>query len=336
MRRKGPKMALFFSVAGATPPSYPFGHHRFMTPDARAWNLATDQHGCISREQALACGLSSDAIEHRVKSQEWWRVLPRVYAVAAAPRTWELDLTAALLWLGPEAALSGASAVCLWNFPDCDPGPIEISHPGTSQGRGRVRVHRSVKLLPDEVTRRKGFRVTTPARTLGDMSARLSRDDLHAALHHCLHQRLTTIDRIKTACERQALAGRRGSKAFREACDVYSSSSKPVASHLEARVLRRLIAAGLPPPQRQYLVRLDDGTRRYLDFAWPNALVGLEADGYRWHSSHRAWRDDRLRLGQLQCAGWTIVHVTEEDVRAGASAVVREIIQLLAEKEAAP
>lgn len=256
-------------------------------------------------------------------------MLPRVYSPAGCPSTWEQKLTAATLWLGRGAALSHSCASLLWGFPGCNPGSVEISHPGTSRSRRGVRVHRSVHLLADEVTRNRGFRLTSPARTLADMSGRLRPDDLHAALHYCLHQRIATFNRIQEACVRHTASRRPGATALRTACEAYSTSSKPTASHLEARLLRRLVSAGLPAPTRQHEVRLGNGTRRYLDFAWPESLVGLEADGYRWHSSRDAWRNDRQRLADLRRAGWTIVHASEDDVRAGAHEVVAELRELL-------
>ena len=78
-------------------------------------------------------------------------------------------------------------------------------------------------------------------------------------------------------------------------------------------VHRLLRDSELPRPELQHEVRL--GARlAYIDFAYPEQWLGVEADGYEWHAGRDQWADDLARRNALVAAGWTIIHVTSDDV----------------------
>ena len=93
-------------------------------------------------------------------------------------------------------------------------------------------------------------------------------------------------------------------------------------SPLESTVLRLLRDAGLPIPMLQYVVR--DGERfiARLDFAYPATLVGIEADGFRYHHGRREFDADRARSNELQALGWHVLRVTSKHLEEDAEAVV--------------
>ena len=283
------------------------------TADARCASVAARQHACISLDQARRCGLDREAVRHRTETGRWRRTLPRIYVLGGAPASWEQRLCAALLWMGDGAAASGASAAALWGLPNFRAGAVEISHRGVRQSRDGIVVHR-VELEADDITHVRGIPVTTPARTLSDLAGRLDDARFDAALHHCLHERLTTLPELEEVAARRSGAGFPGAARLRGALAAYGSGPA-AASVLEVRAARRLRAAGLPSPHRQFAIDTESG-RRYLDFAWPDRRVAVEVDGYRWHSSRESWRRDRERLRELARAGWRIVHVTAEDLNS--------------------
>ncbi len=71
-----------------------------------------------------------------------------------------------------------------------------------------------------------------------------------------------------------------------------------------------LAAAGLPAPVQQFRVELESGPR-FLDYAYPELLVGLEWDGFAEHGLIRStFDDDRIRDAELQLQGWLMLHMT--------------------------
>ncbi|HYO61558.1 MAG TPA: DUF559 domain-containing protein, partial [Actinomycetota bacterium] len=180
-----------------------------------------------------------------------------------------------------------------------------------------------------DLTTLRGLPVTTAARTLADVAGRLDRRRFDAAFHHCLHERLTDLSRLREVAARRSGPGFPGAARVREALALYAPEDRPAASPLEARCARLLARSRLPAPRRQHEV-LVAGRRRMLDFAWPDAGVALEIDGYRWHSSRGAWETDRARNSELRRAGWTVIHATHDDLERGFDRVVDELAVLIA------
>jgi hypothetical protein len=152
--------------------------------DAVIAGRARDQYGVVSRAQLRSLGLSTDAIDRRVAPGRLHPIHRGVYAVGHTLLTERGRWTAAVLACGDRAALFGASAAALWDIRRSDAAWIDVVVP-TDAGRAKrspIRVHRVRTLRPDEVIAHHGIGVTTPARTILDLAATLSRDRLERAL----------------------------------------------------------------------------------------------------------------------------------------------------------
>ena len=271
------------------------------------------QHGVISLAQALGLGLPQRAVERRVETGAWIRRLPRVYAAAAAPPSWEQRLMAAVLWGDAGAAASGRAAARLWELPGFAAPAVEVTIPRRRKAPRGVTL-RGRAIDPVDLTVRRRIPVTTPGRTLLDLSARCRFDALDVAVHHGIRAGLVTPAELSRLSEGFGGRGACGAPLLRKVLRAYVAEAAAPQSPLEARVLRLLRRSGLPAPVRQHEVRLPDGRRRYLDFAWPSIKVAVEADGYQWHSSRSAWERDRRRLRELADQGWQVVSVTHGDL----------------------
>ena len=95
----------------------------------------------------------------------------------------------------------------------------------------------------------------------------------------------------------------------------------PGESELEARVLRWLLAAGLPRPESQFRV-IAAGRCLRLDLAYPEHRLGLELDGWDAHGSRGAFDRDRERANEVALIGWRLCRFTSRTTRA---AVVRVV-----------
>ncbi|MEV7849569.1 DUF559 domain-containing protein [Streptomyces sp. NPDC088183] len=72
------------------------------------------------------------------------------------------------------------------------------------------------------------------------------------------------------------------------------------------------------------------GGRYRIDFALPNDKIGIELDGYIWHSDRKAFTQDRARQRCLELGGWRIIRFSGAEVNADASACVRQAAELVA------
>ncbi|MGH2727306.1 MAG: DUF559 domain-containing protein, partial [Actinomycetota bacterium] len=47
---------------------------------------------------------------------------------------------------------------------------------------------------------------------------------------------------------------------------------------------------------------------------YPDKLLAVEVDGYRWHSGRIRWQRDLTRRNELTRLGWRVIHVTADDL----------------------
>jgi len=82
----------------------------------------------------------------------------------------------------------------------------------------------------------------------------------------------------------------------------------------------------------QYEVK--HGSQAYtIDFALPQLMLGVEVDGYIFHSSDEQIADDNARDAKLASHGWTIVRFTDEEIDDKLRLVMESIISLINKKE---
>ncbi|UPZ27689.1 DUF559 domain-containing protein [Streptomyces sp. LRE541] len=72
-----------------------------------------------------------------------------------------------------------------------------------------------------------------------------------------------------------------------------------------------------------------DGRYR-IDFALPDDKIGIELDGYTWHSNPKAFTQDRARQRELELHGWRIIRFSGAEVNSDAGDCVRQAAQLAA------
>jgi hypothetical protein len=179
---------------------------------------------------------------------------------------------AAAVLLVPGAVVLGRAAAAVWGVPD---EPLDVTVELAVGGNGRrstpgVRLHRC-ELGPDEVTERRGVRVTTPARTAFDLARRLPRGEAVVVLDALA--RRTGLDADDVRAVAAAHPGERDVEAV-EPVLAWVDARSPDAERSRRRV--RLLARGLPVPVVEpQLVDGQDVLVARLGLAWPEARTGL-------------------------------------------------------------
>jgi very-short-patch-repair endonuclease len=297
--------------------------------DARCAAIASTQFGLISVRQARENGLSADAVRHRTSGGLWDRILPGVYRIAGAPLSWHQRLMAASLW-APEAAVSHRAAAALWELEGIPPGPVELSTASARKARQAwITLHRVSRLERADITMSGPIPVTTPTRTIVDLCGVVDRNRVDPALDDALRRSLTSLPRLRWAAGRLGGSGRPGVRLLDELLRERRRGSPTSASRLESRVRTLLRLAGLPEPRAQWEVRQHGMLLGRVDFAYPEAKLAIEADGFQYHSGRIAWQRDRVRRNALTSRGWRVLHVTWEDLTARSDEIVMEILQCL-------
>lgn len=262
------------------------------------WSEA--QHHVITLAQLEQLGLSPRAARHRAAAGRLLRLHRGVYSVGrpSAHGRW----MAAVLACGEGAVLSHRSAAALWEIHDSAHGPVDITVP-TRAGRSRpgIAAHRADALDPADVIRRSAIPCTSLARTLLDLAAILDARALKRAVGRAEELRAFDLGAIHEVLARYP--GRRGTRALAAVLAAYST---PVItrSDAEERFLALLERSGLPLPNTNSWIPLEEGSGYSPDFLWREARLIVEIDGRAYHAKRQAFVDDRRRDRRLALAGF--------------------------------
>ncbi len=266
-------------------------------------NLAAGQFGLITRAQLLAAGLGSSTSALSVQRGELERLHGGVYRVAGAPPSWRQRAMAALLYCGPDAVLSHATAAHLHRLDGFERAPavldvmIPRARKRTLEG---VRVHRfRAQARPSS---RSGLPVTQLAPTLIDLADVLDPLALELALDAAGRQVKDLGAWLGRLLEGQRCVGRIGVKTLRAL--LAERLGQATESPVEVEVWRALRRSHLPAPERQVTLSDEAGAIMRVDFAWPARRVVLHADSVRWHQAAARMTRDAEQRRRLAVQGW--------------------------------
>ncbi len=261
---------------------YPHPEYRYKpsTPDQRAAAIAARDWGVISAGELLACGMARNGIAARVAAGRLHRIHRGVYALGHAGVTMRGRFLAAVKACGAGAVLSHRSAAALWELvPWDDEREPEVIARWDRRIAG-VTTHRANQ--PPPQIRFDRIPVTTPARTLADLSSVLPFKPHRRAVREALARNRITTD---------------------EAAHLTPGAPAATRSELEDLLLDLIEAAGFERP------RVNEPLPNGLvpDFRWPDHRLILEADGAAWHKDRA---NDAQRQARLEAEGERVIRVT--------------------------
>jgi len=216
-------------------------------------------------------------------------------------------VSAWLAVLPGDSVLSGPTAAWLHGLDVNPSNPIEVIVPFGTWARSRASLRvRHCKLASSEIVRVRGRRATSIARTMRDLSRRVSRVEFLVLADAALRLDLGRFDEL----------------------------AEPAESPMETRLRLLLLQAGLPRPEVQ--TKLHDSHGRFVgraDLYYPAARLVIEYDG----ANHRdRLVEDNRRQNALLAAGFTILRYTASDIHQRPEAVVTQVRQALRASGTAP
>jgi very-short-patch-repair endonuclease len=290
--------------------------------------IARLQRGRVSRRQLMAAGISSDAVDRRVHSGYLLREHRAVFVVGhLAHVPWGAE-PAALLSIRDGAALSHHTAARLWGLRGSERSQVvHVTVEGSSAGRRRgVVIHRTRVLHAKDLRIREGLPVTSPARALLEVAPSLSDRELELALDQGIVAGI-----LRSADVAEMLERTRGNWGWPRLAALVERQRDPTLtrSEPEERLLALVRKADLPDP------RLNVRLHGYeVDFHWPAQNLVVEVDGFRSHSTHRAFEHDRRKDATLGAAGVATMRVTWRQIEDEPYAVVARLALALARARA--
>jgi hypothetical protein len=290
------------------------------TVEERIARIASAQHGIVTWAGLRRAGISAAEVRWRARSGHLIRVHRGVYRVGHAAPSYEATYLAAVKACGYGAALWHRAAAYHQGLIPLTrkPPPPQVKCP-TERSVPGVQVRRCRRLDPLDLAEHRGIPTTTVPRTLLDLAASATDDELSRAAHEAWIKWRTGPSQVLAVLARQPNA--KGAARLRR---LTTDDAQIVLSRLERGFLGVLEREGVEPPRTNRCV---DG--KYVDCRWPGRLT-VELDSYRFHNSRHAWEQGHARRRAARARREEFRRYTWWDVfEEGRAAMAAELHELL-------
>lgn len=286
--------------------------------------LAANDH--VASRRSVLASVSDHVLEHAIRTGAAKQLMPNVYVSAEFVADVRTRERAALLYAGPQAALSHVSALRRWGLPvPSTTYPVHVTVPAYVRRRGRphvVTIHRTNE--PARPLVRGGLPITPVERSIVDSWPLLSGADQRAPAIAAVTQRLTTPQRLM----REALTpiNLKGRASLLAHCWALVDGCR---SELELWGLRHVFAdKRFAHGVRQLPVQLGAGVV-YLDLAFERERVNVELDGAAYHVGRGNRERDMRRDAALAALGWVVLRFSYQRMHEEPEAVRAEVAIVL-------
>lgn len=265
--------------------------------------------------QLIALGVETRETSRWVSQGYLLPRYPRVYAVGHRAPSVRADLTAAVLYAGPGAMLSHATALWWRGLLEHQPWPIEVSTPRRCCSLDGVKVHgrRDCRRVWH-----KELPMTTVERALLDFAARAPLNRVRYALANAEYLHVLDLAALRVT----AGNGRAGSTTLRKALERHEPKLARTRSPLERLFLPLCEKYGVPLP--------DDVNVRVagvlVDAVWWEQRLVVELDGEDNHSSWAQIQRDRSNELRLRAAGFDVHRFGTVQIEEEPEPVARDLL----------
>jgi hypothetical protein len=280
--------------------------------------VAERQAGRVSTAQFAALG-----VDRRVVA--WWAdngylqlVHPRVYAVGHTAQSVEGDLWEAVLYAGPGAMLSHATALWWRGLIDKQPRPLQVTTPRRCQSLREIRVYgrRSCERFLH-----KGLPTTSAEQALLDYAATAPIERIRHALANADYHKVLDVAALQVI----AGNGRAGSTRLREALKRHEPKLARTRSPLERLFLPLCEKFGIPLPDdvNVWIAGV------LVDAVWWQQKLVVELDGRDNHSSWAQIQRDRSNEMRVRAAGFDVLRYGTVQIEEEPALVAGDVIRRL-------
>jgi hypothetical protein len=281
----------------------------------RLSRLLANQYSVIARHQAIACGITRSALEHKLRhGGQWRKILPGVYAAHTGTVTPEQREMAALLHAGPGSVITGATAVRRHNVTCAGLGEIDVLvRSGVRvQSAAFARIQHTTR-MPTTAWSTRGLRFAPLPRAVADAARAMKNfDDVQAVVCEVVQHGRCTVEELIAELRAGPTAG---SRQFREALAEITAGIRSVAE----RDLKRIIdKSDVEKPMYNPRLYLFDGESfAFLgipDAWWQRAGVAAEADSLQYHLSAKDHAGTVARHNLMEAIGIHMLHFQPKSI----------------------
>lgn len=279
----------------------------------------------FTRADALAAGITPDML----RGSRFRRLFRGVYVDAAVHATPVVRAAGALLGVDADAFASHASAARLHRvpIPTLPEEHVTVLRVGDRRQRTGVRVHVARMVLPGEVVRIDGVRVSSAARMFVELASVLSLVDLVVVGDNLVRHRRLTVEQLVAYASSCSLA--HSAKARAAVAYVRAEVDSP----METRLRMLLVLAGLPEPTVNFKVRDETGhVARRFDLTYEHSRTIVEFDGRQHIEREQHWESDLARREEIDDSPYRIVVIVSRGIYVEPERTLRRIAHILRER----
>lgn len=251
-----------------------------------------------------------------------------------APTTFNELVACYVPRLKPHHRVGGVSAARLWGLPYPRPWtrvelleivvPHHLTPPNTRRVRGR-------RLAEERATTWNvaGVPVVDPVAALFTCAATLTVEQAAIMIDAMITDAANDPGLIpgRPRTSRADIEERLAAWARFPGCGIVRaalcSAREGVESPKETETRLMIVRAGLPEPVVQYEVREGGILLARVDLAYPDLRIAIEYEGDGHRTDKRQWRTDIRRQRDLEDRGWTVIRLTELDLRDTGAIIAR-------------
>jgi hypothetical protein len=286
------------------------------------------QLNVIGRQQALACGLTRDALAHRLRpGGPWQLLLPSTYLAVTGMPTVDQREMAALLYAGPGGILTGRAALRGQGLTNMAPAVIDVLVPATRQCRSLafVAIHRTTR-LPENVIAVGRRSYATAPRAVADTARGLSDlREVRALVAGAVQRGRCPLGMLIRELDQGPV---RGSRLLRK---VIAEVAEGIRSGAEADFMDLIKRSRLPTPLfNAHLYSAAGSLIAIPDAWWPAAGVAAEVDSREWHLTPADWERTMRRHAEMSRHGIIVLHFSPRQIRtepAGVTAAIADALK---------
>jgi hypothetical protein len=284
--------------------------------------ILSHQVDVITRRQALAAGVTANALRHRLRVGGPWRgLLPGVYMAATGTPTIVQQQMAALLYAGRGSVITGLAAARHHRIRVPATALTDVLIPASRRRRDAafVRLHRTTR-MPDRVSPFGPLRYVLSARAVADTVRSLdSLREVRAVVADAVQRGSCAVPDLVA----ELIAGpNAGSALFREALTDVADG---ICSVAEGELKDLLARSGLPMPLFNPMVYAGDHFIARPDAWWPELGLAIEVDSREWHLSPEDHAETLVRGRRMAIYQLNVLRFTPKQIRTEPAQVVAEI-----------
>jgi hypothetical protein len=285
---------------------------------AKVRGLAGRQAGRVAWWQLKALGADDKEIGRWVAGGDLHQVHPRVYAVGHRAPSVEAELWEAVLYAGPGAMLSHATALWWRGLLDKQPRPLQVTTPRRCRSQRGIRVYGRRTC---ERVLHNGLPTTSVEQALLDYAATAPIERLRHALANADYHKALDVPALQVI----AGHGRAGSTKLKRALERHEPKLARTRSPLERLFL---------PLCEKYGVPLPDDVNVWIagvlvDAVWWKQKLVVELDGKDNHSSWGQIQRDRSNEMRVRSAGFDVFRYGTVQLEEQPAGVAGDVIRRL-------